>query len=209
MFPSAVSLLLTDVIIANPKQTFISYLGPFLWMLKLFLTTIRHQWLPGHNLQVICWCCPYHKLVSLTHTQIHTHTHTCVYAYIFICNYIAARGPLLLTLACWGISWDQSKIILGTEMVRQNWDSFLFLLPFLSKSDLFFLFSLISHLKISLMIDLFELTSFLFQKCKYLGVCERSVIQIFLWIGLIICFPSYPCLSSCIENMRVLGGGRR
>ena len=72
------------------------------------------------------------------HIHKYTHIHTRVCAYIFICNYIAAWGPLLLTLACWGILWDQSKIILGTEMVGQNWDSFLLLLPFLSKSDLFF-----------------------------------------------------------------------
>lgn len=109
MFPSAVSLLLTDAIRANPKQTSISYLGPFVWMLELFLITIRHQCLPGLNLHVIHYCYPYHKLVSLTHTQIHTHTHVCVYAYIFICNYIATQEPLLLTLARWGILWDPSK----------------------------------------------------------------------------------------------------
>lgn len=74
----------------------------------------------------------------------------------------------------------------------------------------FFLLSLMSCLKISLMIDLFELTSFPFQKCKYLGEgCERSVIQIFLLIGLISCFPLYSCLSQLYRKHWFWGGGRR
>lgn len=171
----------------------------------LFLTT-RHQWWANPNLKVTHFCCSYHQTCfPYTHTDTHK---------LFTFIWIAAWWPLLSTFICWGILWDQSNTIFGNLVARQNWVWFLSssLSLFSCQSLIFFLFSLISCLKISPMIDLFELTSFLFQKCKYMGVCKRSVIQIILWIDLIGCFSWYSWLSPTRKETLGFGvevGGRK
>lgn len=72
-----------------------------------------------------------------------------------------------------------------------------------------FIFSLISCLKILLIT--FQLTHFSFQKLQLSRGCAISIIQLFLWVGLISCFPSYLGLDSAVQKLRFgmeMGGGK-